>query len=236
MSRNNKQRRKEEARQLQRRRKARAARAALGPQRIVVCEPPDGLIQDPQVERFSLEISSEPLGALHGPQVDEMASEGLEAAHNGDGVKAERLFRKCLELEPDAPDLLNNLAAAYALQGRGDESAALSWQIHQRWPDYFFGRVAMASLALNAGNDALAESYLAPLRRMRKMHVTQFTALATATIGLLAERGKVREAQRWLDVWRQVDPDHPDLPMVEDALLWAGSAEWSQALFGRRKC
>jgi predicted Zn-dependent protease len=50
--------------------------------------------------------------------------------------QAEELLQKAIAAEPDSPDLYNNLAAAYQIQGRDQEAEALVTDIHQRFPDY----------------------------------------------------------------------------------------------------
>jgi len=166
-------------------------------------------------ELIGYQVTSEPSDSGHCPQVDDWAEEGIHALRRGDDLKAEGLFQKCIRLEGDKPDLLNNLAVAYAAQGRTDESLRLARQIHERWPDYFFGRIAMANIATGDGDYEQADKLLDPLRRQRRLHVTEFAALAAANIHLLLARGKVDAARGWLDMWKHVDADHPDLERWE---------------------
>ncbi len=193
----------------------------------------DGRWQD--IELIGFEITTEPVDANHCPQVDDWMYDGCQALRRGDGREAEGFFQKCVELEGEAPDLLNNLAVSYSLQGRTDESLTLVRRIHERWPDYFFGRIAMANLATGAGDWELAENYLAPLRQRRRLHITEFTALATASIQLLLVRGSVDGARSWLEMWRQVDPEHPDLPHVESQCRAADMLGGLRRLFRRRR-
>ena len=105
-----------------------------------------------EIELVGFEITEEPTGPLHAPPVDDWAYEAMQALHRRDGKRAQDLLEKCLERVGDAPDLLNNLAVAYEAQGRHEEATQLLRQIHERWPDYFFGRVSMAKLAIRAGD------------------------------------------------------------------------------------
>jgi tetratricopeptide (TPR) repeat protein len=116
-----------------------------------------------ELELIGFDISWEPTPSDRSPQVQHWLGDGIEAVQAGDGKRAERLFKKCLETAGDAPDLLNNLAGAYELQGRHDEGYRLLQEIRERWPDYFFGRISMANLAVAAGNFERAEEMLAPL-------------------------------------------------------------------------
>src|SRR5207237_7960477 len=99
----------------------------------------------------SFEVTGEPSSVRSG-EVTDLAAEAHAALQDGDGIKAERLLKQALEREPDAPDLLNNLAAAYGLQDRIEESNALIRQIHARFPDYWFGVLGMVRQAAAAGD------------------------------------------------------------------------------------
>ncbi|HEY5311538.1 MAG TPA: tetratricopeptide repeat protein, partial [Pirellulales bacterium] len=168
-----------------------------------------------QVEVIGFEITDEPVGDVHGMQVNDWSYEGCQALRRGDGAAAASLFQKSIDFEGESPDLLNNLALAYLQQGRTGEALQLARQIHERWPDYFFGRIAMANMATAAGDYESADSYLAPLRQRRKLHTTEFTSLASANVRLLLASRNVSAARTWLAMWRQIDPEHPELERLE---------------------
>ena len=63
----------------------------------------------------------------------------------GRAAEAEVLLRHAIAQEPNSPNLLNNLASALEMQGRRGESRALMIEIHERFPDYFFGRTNVAA-------------------------------------------------------------------------------------------
>src|SRR5262249_14298621 len=88
------------------------------------------------IQLLGWELHNEATGG-HSRQVEDWAREAMEALYEDDGKRAEDLLRKALEQEPNAPDLLNNLASAYHAQDRWEESEALIRQIHERFPDYF---------------------------------------------------------------------------------------------------
>jgi tetratricopeptide (TPR) repeat protein len=173
----------------------------------------DGQWRD--IKLLGFEVTNEPDRDLHSPQVNDWLYEGCQALGRGEAVKAEALFRKCIELEGESPDLLNNLAAAYDRQGRTDLSHQLGRRIHERWPDYFFGRIAVANLATAAGNLDLAERYLEPLESQQRFHITEFKALVSARIVLLLAKQEVNSAKNWLEMWRRIDPDDPQLRAYE---------------------
>jgi tetratricopeptide (TPR) repeat protein len=159
---------------------------------------------------LSFEVTHEPT-PRHTLEVDAVASEGLEALRAGDGKRGEQLFRRALEMAPDAPDLLNNLAAALAVQGRHQESDDLVRRAHELAPDYFFGRVGMARIAIRAGELDQAADYLRPLLLRRKLHVTELDALVAAEIELALAKKLPEAAMTWVKMLAELYPESPNL-------------------------
>ena len=62
------------------------------------------------------------------------AVNAMIALHDEDGERAERALKQALALEPEAPELQNNLAMAYEMQGRFEEAEMLVEQVHERYP------------------------------------------------------------------------------------------------------
>lgn len=168
---------------------------------------------------FNFEIYPEPV-EKHSPQVTALAAEAAMALRNRDGLKAEQLLNQALELSPDAPDLMNNLAMAYSQQGRPAETERLLRQIHRDHPDYFFGRVGMANLCTRQGDLDQATELLYPLLSQERMHITEFTALAVAYIQLYLAKDAPEAAQHWLDMWAGTDPDDADLHYWQRQVRW----------------
>jgi tetratricopeptide (TPR) repeat protein len=178
---------------------------------------------------LSFEVTEE-TERKHSLEVENLASEGHDALRAGEGVRAESLLKRALEKEPGAPDLLNNLAAAYMLQDRVREAEDLIRQIHARFPDYWFGTIGVARLAIRAGRTDEAAAMLRPLLQQRKMHASEFAALAMAEIELQLASRQREGARSWVKMWEDILPDHPELPAwrsrVNQPTLW-------QRLLGR---
>jgi tetratricopeptide (TPR) repeat protein len=162
----------------------------------------------------------------HSPQVMEWASDAVEAIQAGEGAKAERLLRQALALEPDAPELLNNLAVAVQVQGRTREWEGMIRQIHERFPDYLFGRTNLARLCVREGDLGRAKALLEPLLKQRRFHVTEFTALAVAEVDLHLAHGEVEGARSWVEMLERGDPDNPQLPLLRSLLQKRGWRGW----------
>jgi Flp pilus assembly protein TadD len=172
-----------------------------------------------QINLHNFEIYYEPV-EKHSPQVLALVGLAVEALYKKDGVKAERLLNQALELAPDQPDLLNNLALAYSLQGRQPASETLLRQIYRDHPDYFFGRVGMANLWVQQGDLDRADELLYPLLSQQRLHITEFTALAVAYIQLYLAKDVPDAAQHWLEMWAAMEPDDPDLHYWQQQVSW----------------
>ena len=157
----------------------------------------------------------------HSKKVSRWVEQANKLLHSGDerkAAEAEGLFKKALEVEPDSPDVLNNLAVAYLNQGREDESNALIDDIVERYPDYIFARAALARRHILAGDLEAAEALLQPLMTRDRFQFQEFSECADAYIELSMAKKEPNSARSWLNMWKQVDPDHPRLDYWENRL------------------
>jgi tetratricopeptide (TPR) repeat protein len=160
---------------------------------------------------LGFEIHGEPEGPFLPPKVERLVAQGMEDVYYGDGVKGERLLKQALELAPDHPSILNNLAAAYGIQGKIEESEKLIEEIHQKFPDYFFGRTNLATHYARRGRVDEAEELLKPLLNYKRLHFSEYSALCGAQIELALARKNRQAARSWIQMWEQADPDNPQL-------------------------
>ncbi len=182
------------------------------------------------IEGFTFEISREPTGPPLPGKVNELAYDGMMTLRCGDGIAAERLFKKCIELHGDDPTLLNNLAQAYLVQGRDEEALELQRDVYARWPDYFFGAICMAREAIDRGDTKRAKELLDPLRHREKLHVTEYSALCAAYAMLHLRDENCDAAQIWIDMLRDVDPDDPNLPTLDDMATFSLIRTWAKRI------
>ena len=150
----------------------------------------------------------------HSKLVERLLEQALSLMRQGgveQGVKAEGLLSKALELEPDAPDLMNNLAMAFRLQGRENDCNVLIQDIVSRHPDYIFASALLARQHLHDGDLAAAEALLKPFLSRDRFHYLEFSAFSDAYIELLLAKKKKHGARACLNLWEQVNPDDPNL-------------------------
>lgn len=182
---------------------------------------------------LGFEVHGEPVQRHHPPRVQERLAAAIAALRVGDARRAEQLLLQALEIEPDAPDLLNNLAATYEALGRGAAAAATIQRALERHPDYLFARTGMAQLHIQRDELAAAESLLDPLLTQERFHVSEFAAMCSARIDLYLAQRNHAAARSWLDMWVTVDPEHPQIGQWRRRLQSGGP--WRRLLGGRRR-
>ncbi len=167
-----------------------------------------------EIMMLGFEITYEPECEQFPPKAERLAIRGMEELKYGDPAKSEQLLKQALELKPDYPPLLNNLAAAYGRQGKVEEARRLIAEIHRKFPDYFFGKTNLAMNLARDGKPDEAEELIEPLLQTKRLHVTEFTSLCGAQIEIAMARRNRRAAQDWIEMWESADPDDPTLEIM----------------------
>lgn len=167
-----------------------------------------------QTEMFMLgfEITDEP------EWIEGVSEETLikyEAAHDllmeGKPKEAEVLLHEIIAEAPHFYSAYNQLSVAYERQGRSAEARQLVEETHQRFPDYFFARIALARIAVQEKQIEKARELIQPLLRLARLHISEFRALAQAQMDIALAEGKPEAARTWLDMWQQLEEDNPEL-------------------------
>jgi len=141
----------------------------------------------------------------------------LEAAvdllHQGTrgAVQAEKLLRQAIELDPNAPSLVQNLAVALMAQNRCDEAEVLINQNYERHPDYLFAAVTIAQQLVMSGRIDEARQTVRPFLEKEVLHSSEIGALATFFIKLAVQEKNLKLAEQWLELWSSVRPNDPNL-------------------------
>lgn len=161
-----------------------------------------------EVMLHSYDIDDEPT-FKHSPQVETWLHDSIKAEEVRDFDRAEKLLRRALEVEPNAPDLLNNLATIYDLRGQHQEADALLHQLIEQHPDYGFPRINLALKAIQRGDLEQAEKLLKPIQMHRHFNISEFGYYANAQMELLMAKKQPDGARKWLEMWQEMDPENP---------------------------
>jgi len=163
---------------------------------------------------FAWEIYHEPVKHGWPREVVTLFSHATEALEHGDADRAEGLLERALKIQPNAPELLNNLAAAYEVQGRREEAVAMGERIHREHPDYFFGRANLAVLLAIRGETKRARELADPLMDQQRFHISEFSALCYAQAIIAQAEGKTAGAQTWADQLERALPNDPKVKII----------------------
>lgn len=124
---------------------------------------------------------------------------------------AEKLLKEIIAEAPDFYTAYNQLAVAYEKQGRNQEARKLIEEAHERFPDYLFARVGLARMKLKDKELEAARNLLKPLLKRPELHISEFRALVRAEMDIALADNKTETARAWLQIWQQVENDHPEL-------------------------
>lgn len=173
--------------------------------------PPDGMVkiwtrgEQHEVRLMNYEIYSEPeVPEDRSQDLIEKDVKAMDFLMEGRAEEAEALLKEMIEADPDFPSAYNQLVVAYDMQGRREDVRRLGKEILQRFPDYFFGRANMARLLASEGDIDEAKALLDPLVDRKRLHVTEFQALAQANMELLLAEKNIAAARSWLYMWMEV--------------------------------
>ncbi|NES25915.1 MAG: tetratricopeptide repeat protein, partial [Symploca sp. SIO3E6] len=161
-----------------------------------------------EVLLMGMEIHNEP-ARKHQPEVEDLLADALDALEYDEPEEAELLLKQALAIEPDAPDLMFNLATAYEEQKRIQEAYELTQLIHQKHPDYLFAQLGLAKYHIDNKEYETAEALLKPMLQRKKFHFQEFAVFCQTQIELYLGKKELDGARSWLGMWENVDPDEP---------------------------
>ena len=160
----------------------------------------------------------------HEPEVEELlihSINGLKEARDLDMEnqeaaaplyqEVEETLQKAIEMEPDAPDLRNNLAACYHSQGKTAEAIAILDQVVQDSPQYVHARTSRAKIYLGEENLEAAQDLLLPMLEWDRFHFDDFSEFSDVYMEYLMAQDQEDGAKSWLNMWQEVDPENPKI-------------------------
>ncbi len=171
--------------------------------------------QPSEMLALSFQISFEPMGKEPNKSVEALHVRAQEALQNNDMEQAIALFEKALVLSPDQPSLHFNVATTRQFQPGFDFEAAVR-QIHTRWPEYDFARMALAKILAHRGQVEAGRALIVPIMERTKLHITEFRLLAMCQVEMELAAGNINYAKSWQDMARRALPDESNLHEILD--------------------
>ncbi|WP_204104430.1 MULTISPECIES: tetratricopeptide repeat protein [Spirulina sp. CCY15215] len=154
----------------------------------------------------------------HSEAASKLLVRGTEALQDDNPKKAEEIFKKALQLEPEARDFKFNLAVSYQIQERKEEMEILCQEVYDRDPNYPFARIALAKIYLDRKEFDKAEALIEPMMQWKTMNYQAFNFLCQTNIELALAKKQPDGAISWLGMWKQVSPDHPNQDYWEERI------------------
>ena len=149
-------------------------------------------------------VNSDETEELLDKALKKIALESPKAAET-----AETYLKQALALEPNNPELLNNLALAYTQQDRLGESRQLTQQIIDDHPDDVDSRIAIAQIYLEEENLEAAESVLTDLLGRSNFTADSLVSLMLTRSRLLVLQGQEDMARLWFQEVLPMVKEHP---------------------------
>ena len=141
---------------------------------------------------------------LQEKAMKKIALESVKAAET-----AEALLKQALEIEPDNPVLLNNLAVAYNTQERQADARQLTQEIIDGHPEDVDSRIAIAQIYLEEGNTDAAEAVIDQLLTRQEFTADALVSLLLSRSRLLMMQEKKDQARLWFQEVLPLVKDHP---------------------------
>lgn len=153
--------------------------------------------------------------AFKNAQSEELLEESIYLMRAGEFQEAQELLEQARKIDPDHPSILNNLAKC--MEAQGDTAAAMEIvnNLYINFPNYLFSQVGRANQLIADEKLEEAREILNPLLQRKKLHYSEFFVLADAEMRLQIAMNQPEGARQWLDMWRQVDPKHPNITQWE---------------------
>ncbi|MBL7161142.1 MAG: tetratricopeptide repeat protein [Anaerolineales bacterium] len=145
----------------------------------------------------------------------EMRKEG-----EGDIELAIGYLQKAVEIDPNCAIALHNLGAYYLQSGRGEEGEKLLHRAVEAAPDYLFGYISLANVAVSQGKHEEVGEYLSRIWSAPKISGDiMVNALAVQTRVLLS-KDEFDAARKTIDRIKEFAPEHSVLEELEGKLKW----------------
>ncbi|MEO0867115.1 MAG: tetratricopeptide repeat protein [Cyanobacteria bacterium J06642_11] len=164
---------------------------------------------DPSLALYTLEPDPPETRTAEAKTLLEKAQKKIALESSKAAETAEKYLEEALQIEPDNPLLLNNLALAYTHQERLSEARQLTQTIIDQHPADVDSRIAIAQLYLQENNLDAAEKVLESLLSQRSFTENNLVSLMLTRSRLLMLQGQDAMARLWFQEILPMVKDHP---------------------------
>ena len=158
-----------------------------------------------------------------------LLNRAIKCMNDGDDAQAELLFREVLEMEPQAVEAYNNLAAVYERRQDNIRAREMLWRALEINPNYVYARGNLAGFLLRDGDVDGAEALLEPLASLERMDPDEVAFMNCVRAKCLIAREAFTDAIACLDIALAVQPDYQP---AEELLEWVERRQTIEAVSG----
>lgn len=144
----------------------------------------------------------------YSPEVVNLLNRGVDAQHEGDDEQAEKMFRMAIELDPEAVQAYNNLAAIYSFRGEHEKARKMLRSALDIDPLYVFPRCNLASYLLSDDEAEAAAAMLEPLSEIDDFLPDEGALYHVTLARVLIKQGRLSQARRALMSALDFEPDN----------------------------
>ncbi|MBN1658676.1 MAG: tetratricopeptide repeat protein [Anaerolineae bacterium] len=173
-----------------------------------------GKWQDVQMRQIEISERERP---PYSPAVMALHAQGMEALETGDLARAEKRLRRAIELEPNAPDIYNNLATVYSRREEHDRAQELFRRAIELDPLYVIPRLNLNLYLLDAGDIEGAIEMLKPLSDATHFSPRDMALYSYAQARILIAQEEYERAKERLEHALEMWPEYEE---ASDWLRW----------------
>jgi tetratricopeptide (TPR) repeat protein len=169
-------------------------------------------------------------------QARELLAQGLRAFQVQELERAETLFQRMLELEPQAKEAYNNLGTIYARRGEHEQAQVMFRAALEIDPAYVFPAGNMVFYLLGDKDLEAARATLEPLQDVQHFHPQELSFYSYVRACVLMEEGHYDAARKALALSLQVAPDYEPAQRLLQELdtSWKIQTDWASFVEERR--
>jgi tetratricopeptide (TPR) repeat protein len=166
----------------------------------------------------------------YAPRVIITLNRAMTAQANGDVERAEELFGRVLELDPNVKEAYNNLGAIYARREEHEQAKEMFGKAVEIDPLYLFPRVNLINYLLDEERVGEAEELLKPLSEASGLYPHESALLDFTRARVLVSQAKYNSAKQVLGRALETKPDYEP---AQDLLEWIeGMGVWGDLDIG----
>lgn len=130
-------------------------------------------------------------------------------------------IKRLMEKYPEVSKLLNYLGVCYQHLGQHEESIKLIFEVYERFPEYLFGKTAMANYWINQDEHERVEDVFNGVFELQSLypnrgtfHIAEVSAFSVTAGRYFVREGQVDAAREYLNLAKEVNINDPMINLL----------------------